>query len=82
MKVKILCTLGPASLNGEVITQLDLRGVDLFRINLSHTPAEKVEKVVELIRRYSSTPICLDTQGAQVRCGEMAPGRHAPARGR
>ena len=73
MKVKILCTLGPASLNGEVITQLDLRGVDLFRINLSHTPAEKVEKVVELIRRYSSMPICLDTQGAQVRCGEMAP---------
>lgn len=74
MKVKILCTLGPASLNGEVITQLDLRGIDLFRINLSHTPAERVEEVVALIRRYSSTPICLDTQGAQVRCGEMAPG--------
>jgi pyruvate kinase len=74
MKVKILCTLGPASLNGEVITKLDLRGVDLFRINLSHTPAAKVEEVVSLIRRYSSTPICLDTQGAQVRCGEMTPG--------
>ncbi|MGN6799737.1 MAG: pyruvate kinase [Gaiellaceae bacterium] len=73
MKVRILCTLGPASLNGDVITQLDLRGVDLFRINLSHTPAAKVEEVVELIRRYSSTPICLDTQGAQVRCGAMTP---------
>ena len=74
MKVKILCTLGPASLNGDVITQLDVRGVDLFRINLSHTPAVEVEEVVALIRRYSSTPICLDTQGAQVRCGVMAPG--------
>jgi pyruvate kinase len=73
VKVKILCTLGPASLHGEVITQLDDRGVDLFRINLSHTPAERLEEIVARIRRYSSTPICLDTQGAQVRCGEMAP---------
>ena len=64
--------MGPSSLRPEVITGLDARGVDLFRINLSHTPARRVEETVALVRRYSSTPICLDTQGAQVRCGLMA----------
>jgi len=59
-------------LRPEVIQGLDARGVDLFRINLSHTPASKVEEVVALVRQHSSTPICLDTQGAQVRCGQMA----------
>jgi pyruvate kinase len=72
MKTKILCTLGPSSLSPEVIRGLDERGVGLFRINLSHTPPSKVAEVIELIRRHSSTPICLDTQGAQVRCGLMA----------
>jgi pyruvate kinase len=71
MKTKILCTLGPSSLRPEVITGLDERQVDLFRINLSHTPARQVEEVVALVRRHSPTPICLDTQGAQVRCGTM-----------
>src|SRR5436305_114346 len=74
MKIKILCTLGPASLRGDVIRALEERGVDLFRINLSHTPPEAVEPTIALIRRYSHVPICLDTQGAQVRCGKMAEG--------
>jgi len=74
MKIKILCTLGPASLRGDVIRALEERGVDLFRINLSHTPPEAVEPTIALIRRYSNIPICLDTQGAQVRCGKMAEG--------
>jgi pyruvate kinase len=73
MKIEVLCTLGPASLRGDVIGQLDARGVSLFRINLSHTPLEAIEDVVTLVRRYSSVPISLDTEGAQVRCGEMAP---------
>jgi pyruvate kinase len=71
MKIKILCTLGPVSLDGDVIHALDSAGVDVFRINLSHTPLESVEDTIALIRRYSSVPICLDTQGRQVRCGTM-----------
>jgi pyruvate kinase len=74
MKIKILCTLGPASLDGEVIERLAARGVDLFRINLSHTPLEAIEELVALVRRHAAVPLCLDTEGAQVRCGEMAPG--------
>ncbi|MGH8999284.1 MAG: pyruvate kinase, partial [Acidimicrobiia bacterium] len=74
MKIKILSTLGPASLRKDVICGLDERGVDLFRINLSHTPPERVLPTIELVRRYSNIPICLDTQGAQVRCGHMEDG--------
>ncbi len=70
----ILCTLGPASLRPDVIEELDARGIDLFRINLSHTPPDAVESTIEFVRRYSSTPICIDTEGAQVRCGTMMPG--------
>jgi pyruvate kinase len=69
MKIKILCTVGPASLNPTIIQGLDDRGVDLYRINLSHTSLEQIEPAVELIRGVSSTPISLDTEGAQVRCG-------------
>jgi pyruvate kinase len=72
MKIKILCTLGPSSFRPEVIRGLDQRGVDLFRINLSHTDVEEIETLVDLIRRHSTTPISLDTEGAQVRCGRMA----------
>ena len=74
VKIKVLCTLGPASLRKDVIQGLDARGVDLFRINLSHTPPERVLPTIELVRRSSNIPICLDTQGAQVRCGSMAEG--------
>ena len=70
----ILCTLGPASLRADVLKELDARGIDLFRINLSHTPPDAVESTIEFVRRHSSTPICIDTEGAQVRCGVMMPG--------
>jgi pyruvate kinase len=71
---KILCTLGPASMQPEIVAALAARGVDLFRINLSHTPPDAVESAIEFVRAHSETPICLDTEGAQVRCGLMEPG--------
>jgi pyruvate kinase len=69
----VLCTLGPASLRPDVITGLERRGVDIFRINLSHTPLSALEDTIRLVRRHASVPICLDTEGAQVRCGLMSP---------
>lgn len=69
--INVLCTLGPSSLNRQVIERLQARNVNLFRINLSHTPLDKVEETVKIIQSHSSTPICLDTEGAQVRTGTM-----------
>jgi pyruvate kinase len=54
VKVQILCTLGPSSLRPDVIRRLDERGVDLFRVNLSHTPLEAVAPAIELIHGCST----------------------------
>lgn len=74
MKIKILCTIGPASRHPDVLRGLDERGVDLYRINLSHTTLDDIDPTIELIRSVSSTPISLDTEGAQVRCGFVEDG--------
>jgi pyruvate kinase len=69
--IRVICTLGPASRRPDIISGLDARGVDLFRINLSHTDLEEVEPTIDCIRRHSGVPISLDTEGAQVRCGPV-----------
>jgi pyruvate kinase len=71
LSISIICTLGPASLDHDVIRELDVRGVDLFRINLSHTRLADLEATIDFIRRCSDVPICLDTEGPQVRCGPV-----------
>jgi pyruvate kinase len=78
---RIICTLGPASLNPKALRRLTDLGVDLLRINLSHSPLAELEQTIELIRAHSSVPICLDTQGAQVRTGPFADGRITLAAG-
>ena len=72
--IEILSTLGPSSLNKDIIIKLSQQGVTLFRINLSHTPIDRVESTIKLIQMYSSVPICLDSEGAQIRNQEMKNG--------
>lgn len=67
--IETWCTLGPSSLNKRVISRLEEAGVSVFRINLSHTPSDEIEKTVDFITRYTSVPVCLDTEGPQVRTG-------------
>ena len=68
-KIKILCTIGPSSLTPVIIRKLSEEEVDMFRINLSHTSLESLEKYIKIIKSSSNIPICLDSQGAQVRTG-------------
>ena len=70
----ILCTLGPCSLNPTTIERLGEMGVGLFRLNLSHTSVDQLEGLVKLIRENSDVPICLDSQGAQIRTGNIPGG--------
>jgi pyruvate kinase len=66
-KKKILCTIGPGSLDEAIIKKLEIIGCSLFRINLSHTKIEDLESVITEIRKYTDVPICLDSEGAQIR---------------
>lgn len=72
MDKKFFCTIGPSSFNEKTIRRLDDLGVSLFRINLSHTKIEDLEERIEFIRQYTSVPICLDTEGAQIRTGFLS----------
>lgn len=71
---EILCTLGPASLDRRTIQRLEQSGATLFRINLSHTRLAELAGMIEAIREATQVPICLDTEGAQIRTGEFVDG--------
>jgi pyruvate kinase len=71
---KLLMTLGPSSLNKKTIETCDKNGVFLYRINLSHTDIDELEDRINEIRKYTETPICLDSEGAQIRNQKMYDG--------
>ena len=70
----LLATLGPSSLNARVIRELEKAGVTTFRINMSHTALDELERAIDLIQGCSQVPICIDTSGGQIRTGRMRPG--------
>jgi len=72
VSTKVICTVGPASLKPRVIRRLEALGVSLFRINLSHTALEEVGPAISFLQEHSAVPICLDSEGAQVRTGTFA----------
>ncbi len=72
MAHRILVTLGQASLEEAVVKGCTDEGVYLFRLNLSHAPLESLARTIDQVRAWTDVPICLDSEGAQLRNGEMA----------
>ncbi len=72
---EILCTLGPSSLNDYVLSRLSELGVGLLRINLSHTRLEDLPEIIGYVQSRTAIPICLDTEGAQIRTGSLCEGK-------
>ncbi len=73
-KVKILATLGPASSSREMIEKLYLAGVDVFRINMSHTKHDMLRELhghIRAIEEKVKRPIGIlaDLQGPKIRIG-------------
>src|SRR2546427_2049934 len=71
---RLVATLGPASLRPAVLRSFPPQGVDLLRLNLSHIALGDVEDALRTARIHSQLPVCLDTEGAQVRVGLVATG--------
>jgi len=65
-KIKIICTLGPKSINSRFL-KFSNYNVDLLRLNMSHLTINQLIKSIKFIRKYSKIPICIDTEGAQIR---------------
>jgi len=78
-RIKILATLGPASSDSAMIRKLFEAGADVFRINMSHTPHDKMRELVKTIRNVESSygrpiGILVDLQGPKLRLGSFADG--------
>ena len=71
MTKKVLVTLGPSSINKKTVSKMTAMGVYLFRINLSHTKLGDLEELINKIQSWTDTPICLDSEGAQLRNQDM-----------
>ncbi len=73
-KTKIVCTLGPATEDDEIVRQLMLEGMNVARFNFSHGDHEeqlrKLERVKRL-RKELNLPVAalLDTKGPEIRLG-------------
>ena len=85
-KTKIICTIGPASENEEVLTQMCLAGMNVARLNFSHGTHEEHEKKIALIksvREKLGLPIAilLDTKGPEYRIRTFAEGKVTVAEG-
>lgn len=76
-KVKIVCTLGPACGDREVLKLLAQEGMDVARLNFSHGTYEQHAKSLGNIRSIEKElgrPIAtmLDTKGPEIRTGSLA----------
>lgn len=71
-KKLIFATIGPTSMNKKTIQKMDKSGVDIFRINLSHTEANDFEKIIKDVSQWTDKPICPDTEGSQLRTGVLS----------
>lgn len=79
-KTKIICTLGPATKDEEILRELMLNGMSVARINFSHGSHEEhkqtIEKVKEIRKRLKlPVALLLDTKGPEVRIGDFENGK-------
>ena len=71
-KTKIICTIGPASQNEDVLKKLCLAGMNVARLNFSHGSHEEHQKKIDTIKKVRTElqlpiAIMLDTKGPEFR---------------
>lgn len=67
MSIKIICTLGPSSINKKFFKFAKKNNVYLLRLNMSHLSIKELIKSIKYIKKNTKLPICIDTEGAQIR---------------
>ncbi len=75
-RTKIVCTIGPASEDVEILKQLMKEGMNVARINFSHGGMEEqIEKVNNVKKAREelgiSVALMLDTKGPEIRTGKL-----------
>ncbi|EFU7617826.1 pyruvate kinase [Campylobacter jejuni] len=75
-KTKIVATVGPASEKEEILRQMIINGVNVFRLNFSHGTHEYHKKNLDTIRKVAKElhiriGILQDISGPKIRTGEL-----------
>ncbi|KPK85441.1 MAG: pyruvate kinase [Bacteroides sp. SM23_62_1] len=73
---KVVATLGPASANRDVLSEMFREGIDVCRLNFSHGSHEDHLKSIELINDLNASFSCnvailADLQGPKLRIGDV-----------
>ena len=79
-KTKIICTLGPASSDEAVLTQMLQSGMNVARLNFSHGTHPEHAKTIQLFRRVRDqlglpAAVMLDTKGPEIRLKNFQHGK-------
>ncbi|AJH01970.1 MULTISPECIES: pyruvate kinase [Clostridium] len=85
-KTKMICTIGPASEDMEILEKVVLSGMNASRHNFSHGDHEehggRIKKVKELSKKLNrEIAIILDTKGPEIRTGKFEPKKVELAKG-
>ena len=75
-RTKIVTTIGPASSSPQILEEMMLSGVNMFRLNFSHGTHEQHGKIITLARQLGkkhNRPIAIlaDLQGPKIRVGDL-----------
>jgi pyruvate kinase len=76
-RVKLICTLGPASADRTVMAELIRAGADVLRVNFSHGDRDAHAALIAAVRDAAETEgaepaVMADLPGPKIRLGELA----------
>ena len=75
-RTKIICTIGPATASFEGLKALYEAGMNIVRINMSHSNHDSAAEIINWIKTLNRqvkypVPVLLDTQGPEIRTGVL-----------
>jgi len=66
-KTKIVCTIGPASLQTEILERMIRAGMNCARINTAYGDFDRYRLIVDNVREVADVPVMVDLKGPEIR---------------
>ena len=73
-KYELICTIGPSCKEANILKNLKRAGVDIFRVNMSHTTMDQLESFYKISKKIN-IKLGIDTEGAQIRTKTINQGK-------
>lgn len=75
-RTKVVCTIGPATSSFNTLKKMHEAGMDVVRINMSHSDYANAKRIIGWIKTLNRqidhpVPVLLDTQGPEIRTGVL-----------